>query len=99
MDGILYTKYLTEIVMENLIIIITIIFYIVFGVFSTYKVRKSDCFDKMQKFIQVLLIWLVPIIGAGFILLLYTSFDDPHVKGKTFGGGASSSSNIDGSHD
>ena len=50
---------------------------------------RSDLFGAGQKFLQCLIVWLVPIFGAVAIYAFNRSFKDPIKPSyKSFGGGA-----------
>jgi len=43
---------------------IFIIYLVVLNLFTSYRLLKDDYYDSIQKSIQMLLIWLVPLLGA-----------------------------------
>jgi putative copper export protein len=40
---------------------------VVFQIWLTRRVFRSDMFERRQKILQAQLIWLVPILGAGLV--------------------------------
>lgn len=50
--------------------IIYIIFALLFfgNLFTSYKLIRSDMYNKTQKIFQLLIIWLIPLFGMLFVL-------------------------------
>ena len=67
-------------------------------VVSIYLARRSDL-EAFQKAAQIILVWLIPFFAAIGLWLFHRSQDVPVSVSKSFGGGASSSSNISGNGD
>lgn len=56
------------------------------NVCSTLFISKRMEFSKEQKFFQILILWLIPYLGAIGILLLIVSLDVPAKKRQPFSG-------------
>jgi hypothetical protein len=73
---------------------LTVGFCIVLSSIGTFLVIKSDDFDQTQKTLQVVLIWLLPLVDAISMMLIYKSLNESNKSHKSFGGGASASSDV-----
>lgn len=69
--------------MENYILVIAGLLILVNFMISLI-ISKRDDFDTSQKVAQIALVWLLPLIGAVGIWLLYKSIDKPISKPKSF---------------
>lgn len=74
--------------MNNYFLYTGISIALILNIFASYRVFRSDYFDKRQKVIQVILIWILPIIAAIGILLFLSTEESPKVRPSEFGGGA-----------
>ncbi|MFC3204394.1 hypothetical protein ACFOEW_21530 [Alteromonas oceani] len=78
----------------TLIIYVSLAVYVIISLaVSVFLIRRDDL-TKAQKVLQIILAWLVPIIGALGLWQFNKSQDEPISRNKDFGGGASSSGNI-----
>lgn len=59
------------------IIVITLIYFILLNVITSYRLIKSNGYEKKQKFYQILIIWLIPILG---VILVSSLLNDEKVK-------------------
>ncbi len=59
---------------ENLFLI-ALILLIILNIFVSYNLLKDDYYEKKQKIIQFLIIWLIPIIG-GLIVLFFMNREE-----------------------
>ena len=65
---------------------------IAINIYVTLRVVKSRAFSSVQKITISILIWVIPIVGAGIVYSFIASDDDP--KGPntgSFGGGTNAS--------
>lgn len=76
------------------VVYIAIVLYLSLNLLGTYIVVARSDFDRVQKIIQVTLIWFLPVVGVTAILLIFKSFDEPRRNKQSFGGGPNGSSNI-----
>gem|GEM_PF-752860 len=60
---------------------------LILNIIACYRVFRSDYFDKHQKVIQVVLIWILPCIAAIGILLFLSNEEKPKGPPSEFGGG------------
>jgi hypothetical protein len=49
------------------------------NLYVTYKLLKSELYEKQQKIYQILIIWLLPLIGT-IVVLMFLSEDDKKTK-------------------
>jgi len=75
-------------------LLVLLVLYFVLSVLATIFVVRNDEFDNAQKAAQILLTWIVPMVGAIAILLIHWSLNEPSKRKKAFGGGSSASSDI-----
>ena len=61
----------------KIIIAVTVLIVIILNVYATLRVSRKDDFEKFQKIAQSAIIWLVPIIGALFILSFIKADETP----------------------
>ncbi len=54
---------------------------VAFQSWLTYRVFRSNLFERKQKVLQAQLIWLVPIVGAGLVFTVLQ--DEERMQGKT----------------
>ncbi|MBD3652344.1 hypothetical protein [Kangiella sp.] len=74
--------------MNNYFLYTGISIALILNIFASYRVFRSDYFDKRQKVIQVILIWILPFIAAIGILLFLSNEEKPKGRPSEFGGGA-----------
>ncbi|MCG7979771.1 MAG: hypothetical protein N0E58_16765 [Candidatus Thiodiazotropha endolucinida] len=60
-------------------IVILIAFLIALNIYASFRVLRSIEFENAQKLFQIIVIWLLPLIGAALILLFIK--DDHTPKG------------------
>lgn len=82
----------------NYLIVLSLL-YFVMSVLATIFVVRNDEFDNSQKTAQIILVWIIPVVGAVAMLLIHTSLKEPSKRKKAFGGGPSASSDISASGD
>ena len=46
---------------------LVIIYIVLFNIVTTYRLIKTDMYDTTQKIFQTIIIWLLPLVGAGGI--------------------------------
>ena len=73
---------------------ISAIIVLIINLYVTYKLYKSDYYEKHQKIYQTLIIWLLPILGF-LIVMYFLSEDDKITKGQN-NSGSNSVDNFDG---
>lgn len=74
---------------------LTILIVVIINLAVTVKVVKSMFFTKTQKSLQIVLVWILPIIGA--LLIYFFHKDDETPKGPRkppFGGGYGESGSV-----
>ncbi len=74
--------------MESSAILYTAIFVVILNLVTTVFIVRSSHFDKQQKLLQVIVVWLIPLFAAvGILLFLRSMKDDLPVRKRQFGGG------------
>jgi len=53
-----------------IILIASVIVTTMLNIFACYRVIKSDQLEPLQKTLQCILIWLIPVLGAGLCIAL-----------------------------
>jgi hypothetical protein len=61
---------------------------------SVFLFRRDDL-DTFQKSVQIVLVWLIPVLGAIILWRINKSHDISSRNGKAFGGGASNLGSYD----
>ncbi|WP_334060958.1 hypothetical protein [Alteromonas sp. S005] len=80
--------------MDSLLIVyIAFAIYLVLNLAVSVFLVKRDDLDNVQKFFQILLVWLIPYFAAIGLWLFNKSQDQPVKQFSEFGGGAQDSSN------
>jgi ACR3 family arsenite efflux pump ArsB len=65
--------------MINEILVYLILVLIIGNLYVTYKLLRSEYYEKQQKIYQFLIIWLLPFIGM-IVVLMFLSEDDKITK-------------------
>lgn len=73
--------------MEYLVIIVVIV--IALNLFVSVYLAKRDDLNRFQKVAQILIVWLVPLVGALGLWQFHRSQDNESIQAhkRTFGGG------------
>ncbi len=58
-------------------IIILIALLVVLNIYASFKLLRSIVFENIQKIFQIIIIWLLPFIGAALILLFLKDDQTP----------------------
>ena len=82
--------------MTNWIIITALVFYVLVSLAVSVYLSTRDDLDRTQKSLQMLIVWLIPVLGALLLWQFNHSQDMPMYRHKEFGGG-SHNSNDNGS--
>jgi mannose/fructose/N-acetylgalactosamine-specific phosphotransferase system component IID len=48
-------------------------FFIATNFYVSYKINVSDFFTQQQKFLQFIMVWILPFLGAFIVLLILVS--------------------------
>ncbi|MDC9527835.1 hypothetical protein PSH54_20375 [Pseudoalteromonas sp. Angola-30] len=86
--------------MDSLFIYSALVTYLVLSIAVSVFLAKREDLDSVLKIAQIIIAWLIPIIGAVALWQFNKSQDQPTKKYSEFGGGNrdSSGSGSDGSH-
>lgn len=60
------------------LLITSIVILILSNSYVSYRVLKSDSFEAFQKVTQLLIVWLIPIIGAIVVFAFISSDEKPN---------------------
>ncbi|QOP41395.1 hypothetical protein [Sulfurimonas marina] len=66
----------------NGILIILVIYLFLFNIITTFRLFKTDMYDSFQKSVQILILWIIPLMGAAFIAHFLN--DEPLVLSEKF---------------
>jgi len=69
--------------------LIGIVILIVLNIAVSIYLYKRDDLDNFQKIAQIVIVWLIPFVGAIALWIFNRSQDDNKPSGGSFGGGAS----------
>ncbi len=73
-------------------LLIALLICAIINCISTWKIVKSNAFNGEQKIYQLIIVWLIPLLGSILILLLLKSFNEAYGASTLFGGGSNESS-------
>jgi hypothetical protein len=63
-------------------IVLAIIYLFFLNIVTTFRLLKSELYEKSQKVFQTILIWLLPLIGALFVSMLLNQHEAIELKNK-----------------
>ncbi|MCG7639838.1 hypothetical protein [Alteromonas sp. CNT1-28] len=73
--------------MDSLFIYSALVTYLVLSIAVSVFLAKREDLDSVQKIAQIIIAWLIPIIGAVALWQFNKSQDQPTKKYSEFGGG------------
>jgi len=94
----------------EIIFIEILLLLIALNLIASYKVVRYNYLDKKQKFVQITILWILPVIGSFLIThLLNDGFEDIHLdstgnttsvdtSGLWYGGNSNSGGDVGGSY-
>jgi len=77
---------------QDYYLLIALVICVLINCISTWKIDKSSSFNDQQKIYQLMIVWLIPLVGSILILLLLKSFNDAPRASSLFGGGSNDGS-------
>lgn len=63
-------------------IVLVVIYLFTLNVIATFRLSKSELYEKSQKVFQTILIWMLPLIGALFVSMLLNQHEAMELKNK-----------------
>lgn len=63
--------------MNDILVLLVIAFIVILNVAATLAVRRDEFSEPSQKMLQILLVWIIPILGALLVLGVHRKDEKP----------------------
>lgn len=76
----------------NSLVLILIVVVVVLNAYATWRILRSDDLERLQKYAQGVIVWLLPLLGSMLVIyFLNNAYRMPSPPKSPFGGGANDS--------